>query len=495
MNSDLINISKTRYRWFNVTNNVSATPLRYFYPRNVTDIREIISEAEDKNWRVRAVGSGHSFSEAAKGRDFMMDMKELRDAKKYTSPVKADLKDNHYVMADAGITIRRLNRLLDEMNLALENMGAVDFQTISGALMTGTHGTGIKKPAFPDMVRALRIVGTNSELLHIEPSDGITNPAIHAANESITLIQDDDIFYSNVLSFGGMGIVYQIIIEVVPKFMIHEHRYLQNWTQLKNELESGEFMNKVHDNDFVAFRVNPYKVKGDHLCSVSLQNVVNTPISGRIGMRNPIARLIANREAVFEKIVKTVNRTPKRAASNIQSAIRSTKVKSYTDISYKVFYNSGAAVLKYGISSEFAFDATPEKIIDVLEFIYRQTEYYEDYADLAHPSHIPVRFVKPSHAYLSSCYNRPTCYIDIPTLYSTIGYLSLLERYQEEMIKKDGIPHWGKMNNILYHHHDFLKAQFPMMEKWIEVRDKMDPKGTFLSDFIINMGLTKLGST
>jgi FAD/FMN-containing dehydrogenase len=472
-----------------VTNNVSATPLRYFYPETVEDIQAIVSEAEHERLRVRAVGSGHSFSEAAKGRDFLMDMKNLRDAERYITNVKSSLSTKDFVLADAGITIRRINRVLDSMGLALENMGAVDFQTISGALMTGTHGTGIKKPAFPDMVRSLRIVSTNSELIQIEPADGITDPVRHNANESIRLIQDDDIFYSTVLSFGGMGIVYQIVFEVVPAFMIHEHRYLENWSSLKQKMLSGEFMDQVHDNDFVAFRVNPYKVKGEHLCSIAVQNIVNTPSPGHKGMRNPFARILANREAIIEGVVRRTNRNPRRVANNIQTALKNSKVKSYTDISYKVFYNSGSAVLRYGISSEFAFDAKADKIIEVLEFVFRQTEYFEDYADLAHPSHIPVRFVKPSHAYLSSCYNRPTVYIDIPTLYSTTGYMSLLERYQNAMIKMGGIPHWGKINNMLYQNKQFIRDQFPMADKWIQVQQQMDPRGTFLNDFIISMGL------
>ncbi|HUR30457.1 MAG TPA: FAD-binding protein [Saprospiraceae bacterium] len=489
INPRLLEISMTRYRWYNITNNVTATPIRYFYPENVEDIQAIVIEAEKEKLRVRAVGSGHSFSEAAKGSDFMMDMKRLRNAKLYKTSVKASYQQNHYVIADAGITIRRINRLLDEMGLALENMGAVDFQTISGALMTGTHGTGIKKPAFPDMVRSLRIVATGGELIQIEPTDGITDPSLHAASESFKLIQDDDIFYSTVLSFGGMGIVYQIVFEVVPRFMIHEMRYLEKWSVLKQQLLSGDFMDKVHDNDFVAFRVNPYEIKGDHLVSVVVQNVVNAPVGKHKGMRNPLTRLFSNREAILEGVIKSLDRNPKRTPKRIQMMIKSSAVKSYTDISYKVLYQSGSAVLRYGLSSEFAFDATAVKIIEVLEFIFHQTSYYEEYAELNHPAHIAVRFVKPSHAYLSSAYNRPTVYVDVPTLYNSIGYMSLMERYQHAMIKMGGIPHWGKINNILYQNHQFIKDQFPMVDTWIKVRKQMDPKGTFLNDFIIAMGL------
>jgi len=98
MNDELKNISKTRYTWSNASSTVISTPLRYFYPKRVTDIQEIVEEAELQKLRVRAVGSGHSYSEAAKGDDFLMDMKELRDAELYKSPwVKAVHQQRHFV--------------------------------------------------------------------------------------------------------------------------------------------------------------------------------------------------------------------------------------------------------------------------------------------------------------------------------------------------------------------------------------------------------------
>ena len=491
MNPRLLEISKTRYNWYNATRNVTATPLRYFYPQNVEDIQAIVSEAEQENLRVRAVGSGHSFSEAAKGDDFLMDMKELRQAEVYKAPwVKASLSQKHFVLADAGITIRRINRLLDSMGLALQNMGAVDFQTVSGALMTGTHGTGIKKPAFPDMVRSLRIVATDSKLIQIEPTDGITDPNYHQQHSNITLIQDDDIFYSTVLSFGGMGIVYQIVFEVVPPFWIHEHRYLDSWTNVQQQLRNGQFLQKVDSNDFVAFRVNPYKIDGDHLCSVVVQNILSEPPSPwEKGRRRFLGTLIANREALIESVIRSANRKPERTAKKIQTSLKYSKIKNYRDKSYKVFYQSGAAVLRYGISSEFAFPTEGPVIADVLERIFKETAYAAAYADRYHSSHIPVRFVMPSKVYLASTYQQPKAYIDIPTLYGTQSYQDLLENYQLVMIGMGGVPHWGKVNNMLYLNQNKIVQFYPKVNTWKQVRDQMDPKRTFVSDFIIKMGL------
>lgn len=491
MDPRLIAISRTRHTWHNATNNVVVQPLRFFYPETVADIQAIILEAEHTGLRVKAVGSGHSFSEVARCDDFMMDMKHLRNASECDpQTLKATVHNRHFVCFDAGITIKRLNRKLDEMGLALVNMGAVDFQTVSGALMTGTHGTGINKPAFPDMVRSLRIVGKNGKLMQIEPADGITDPVHHNANSDIELIQDDKIFYAAVLSFGAMGIVYQLIMEVRKSFFIQERRYLMPWSEVKSEMQSGAFMQMVEDNDFLAFRVNPYKIKGDHLCSIVVQKVLppDAPAVVKKG-RSILAGIFGNLESLIENTVKTFNRNPKGIGKRIQLNLKLSKVINYTDKSYKVLFQSGNAVLRYGISSEFAFEAKADKIIEVLEMIFEHTEFSKNYAQHYHPSHIPVRFVMSSEAFMSSCYGKKTCYIDIPTLNTTLGDFELLERYQVMMMKKGGVAHWGKVNNMLYMNNQFVKQSYPKWQDWVDVRNQLDPGGTFLNDFVLKMGL------
>ena len=147
-------------------------------------------------------------------------------------------------------------------------------------------------------------------------------------------------------------------------------------------------------------------------------------------------------------------------------------------------------MLHYGISAEFAFQADPIKIIDVLERIFNETSHAASSASRYQPSHIGIRFVMSSKAYLSSAYNRPTVYIDVPTLYNTIGFQDLLENYQTIMMSMDGIPHWGKMNNMLYLNNSFIHTAYPKYQTWIDVRQQMDPNDTFINDFIIKMGLS-----
>ncbi len=494
MEPRLKSISKERYTWHNATSNVEVTPLRFFYPEDKDDIIEIIKDAEQKGLRVRAVGSGHSFSEATICKDYLLSMKKMDEVfRTPKSDLKEEFKEKHLVSIEAGIILMVLNKKLDAMGLALPNMGAVDFQTVSGALLTGTHGTGIKQPAFPDMVRSLKLVGTGGALIQIEPSDGMTDATTHSQQSSLKLIQDDKTFYSAILSLGAFGIIYEVTMEIKQTFWLQEKRYIKKWSKLKEELQSGEFMALVENTDFVAFRANPYKIKGDHTCAIVEQNIVreeDKPKGFMSLQRNLISTIFGDIEYLIESTIRQMNRKPQNAGKTIERALNATKDISYFAKSHKVLYQSGLAVIRHGISSEFAFDANAEKMVEVLERIFLQASINAKNGKLYQSSHIPVRFVPPSKAYLSSAYKRKTAYIDVPLLHNTIGDFEILERYQEMMIGLGGIPHWGKVNNKLYERNDFIKSKFKDWKIWSDLRKQLDPKGTFLNDFVVKMGLS-----
>ncbi|MEM1359750.1 MAG: D-arabinono-1,4-lactone oxidase, partial [Bacteroidota bacterium] len=357
-------------------------------------------------------------------------------------------------------------------------------------------GTGIKKPAVPDMVRSLGMVGTGGEFLQIEPTDGMTDPAKWDDSAGVRLIQDDDIFHSVILGFGAMGIIYEITLEVEKQYYMLEKRVLRPWTELRMELLTGEFIQKVEDTDFVAFRVNPYQVKGEHRCAVVEQEIVpkDIDLSGLAHpyRRNIFSSVMGNLIFLIENTIQKLLRKPERVKKTIQTALWATQDKAFFGKSHEVLYQSGDGVIRYGISSEFAFPADGEKIVEVLEAIFARAKRNGDEAGLYQSAHIPVRFVPASKALLSSCYGRPTVFIDVPLLFGTTGDIEILEGYQKMMIDMGGIPHWGKHNTQLYQHKGFIQEQFPRAKDWTRIRDELDPKGTFLNDFVVLMGLAEL---
>ena len=90
-----------------------------------------------------------------------------------------------------GTHLHTLNPALDEMGLALRNMGGYDAQTIAGVISTSTHGSGLAFGPFPDAVRSLELVVAGGRGAAVEPADGPTDPAAFA-EESLELVQDDE---------------------------------------------------------------------------------------------------------------------------------------------------------------------------------------------------------------------------------------------------------------------------------------------------------------
>ena len=68
----------TRRAWRNHTGNEHAEPLRQYTPASVEEIVDIVREAERLGTQVRAVGSGHSWSDVTLTRGFLLDTHRLR---------------------------------------------------------------------------------------------------------------------------------------------------------------------------------------------------------------------------------------------------------------------------------------------------------------------------------------------------------------------------------------------------------------------------------
>lgn len=199
----------------------------------------------------RAVGSGHSHSEAAKPEKYFTDVKSLSGLLDMPAlkPPDADYWDDHdvdrnkLVRVKAGTILKDLNRnLLDDTGLALPNMGSWDGQTMAGAINTSTHGTGLGLGTFADLVRSVEIVTVpesqvrsgdpQTRMLRIEPSNGPTDPVAFAkrGDEHFTeLVQDTDLFRSVVVGYGSMGIAHSYILELRASYWLHEDNSISQW--------------------------------------------------------------------------------------------------------------------------------------------------------------------------------------------------------------------------------------------------------------------------
>src|SRR5882757_1413681 len=67
----------TRKKWKNYVSDQFADPLKYFKPSSLQELIAVVCEAKIKDYKLKAIGSGHSSSDIGITRDYMIDTHSL----------------------------------------------------------------------------------------------------------------------------------------------------------------------------------------------------------------------------------------------------------------------------------------------------------------------------------------------------------------------------------------------------------------------------------
>ena len=136
----------TSTNWTNWAGTVSAD-VTAVQPGTVRELVRTVGEAAKRGQRIKAIGAGHSFTAigATDGVQLRLD--------RLSGIVHAD-RASGLVTVLAGTPLRALNDALWQLGLSMTNLGDIDVQTVSGAISTGTHGTGARLGGIATQVRA-----------------------------------------------------------------------------------------------------------------------------------------------------------------------------------------------------------------------------------------------------------------------------------------------------------------------------------------------------
>src|SRR5207247_1593331 len=103
-----------RKTWKNHLGNQAIQPLRLYAPESLDDVVALVREAERSRCTVRAVGSGHSWSDVALTPGFLVDTSGLsRILDLEPQLLRSGVDAARLVRAEAGIRLRELNAHLD----------------------------------------------------------------------------------------------------------------------------------------------------------------------------------------------------------------------------------------------------------------------------------------------------------------------------------------------------------------------------------------------
>src|ERR1700744_2957099 len=424
--------------WQNWAGTASADPMRRHWPRSTEEIADAVTGAAKDGLTVRALGSGHSFTAAAATSGAALDLSG------WTGVVAADL-DSGLVTVRSGTTIRDLNTALDTLGLAAANLGDIDAQTISGAISTGTHGTGAGLGGLAAQVAGLELVLADGSVVACSADE---NP---------------DLFSAARVSVGALGVLSTVTLQCVPAFTLTADERPMALDEVLARF--GEF---AADNDHFEFYWFPYGktalVKRNHRASGA-----EAP-DAMPGWRRFLEYEVME-NAAFGALCRTGRAVPATIKPLNRLAAATLSKRTYSAPSHEVFVTPRRVRF---VESEYAVPR--ESLLDVL------AELRAGVTSLADPVMFPVevRVAAADDIWLSTAYGRDSAYVAIHQ-YVGLPYTDYFRLFESIPPSVGGRPHWGKM-----HTRDaaYLQTAYPRFADFLRTRDSLDPSRRFANPYL-----------
>ena len=426
-----------------------STPERIAVPSDTADVEATVKSAVQDGLRVKAVGSGHSFSEiaVADGVQVRLDrLDRLLDVDATSGTVTVG----------AGIPLHRLTPLLDEHGLAMENLGDIDRQTLAGATSTGTHGTGGRFGGIATQIRGLEIVLADGSVVTT------------SADERPELLELARV------GLGALGVITAVTLQCVPRFALH---VLDEPMPLDRVLEEVDDL--VADNDHFEFYWFPYT---DTALTRRFQRVpadVELDPQGRLAHWFDQA-VVTN--VGWDALLRVATRRPGLVPRVNRTVSGALGRREYSDLSHRVFASRRDVRFNEG---EYAF--AREDFRDVFG------ELRSLVGRLEHPVAFPFecRFVAADDIPLAPTYRRPSAYIAFHQ-YRSMPHQPFFDAAEDVFATVEGRPHWGKMHRLGA---DELSARYPRFADFVALRDELDPTGVFSNHYLDRVLGAPIGAT
>jgi L-gulono-1,4-lactone dehydrogenase len=417
--------------WSNWAGNQFASPLVVECPTDETQLIAAVSRSLLAKRNIRAIGSGHSFTAVAVADQTLINLTG------YNRIVTAD-KASGLVTVQAGMALSQLNSELDQLGLAMPNLGDIVYQTVSGALSTGTHGTGASLGGLATQVREMRVV---------------------AGTGQVETLTGDDLSLA-IVGLGAFGVISTVTLQCVPAFNLHVVN-----EPMKLNAALGRFDELADDNDHFEF----YWVPHTKWALTKQNNRTDRPLSPRSKL-SAFANDYLFENIAFGAITKLGKRRPALIPRLATAAPSSGRVE-FVDKSFKVF--ASPRLVKF-VEQEYAIPraAIPEALRAITEMVDRKGY------NISFP--VEVRVTAADEIALSTAYGRASGYIAVHMVKGS-DHTAYFADVEDILRTYDGRPHWGKLHTRTY---DDLAPTYKRIDEVRSLRERMDPTGLCSNEYV-----------
>ncbi|MEU0004635.1 D-arabinono-1,4-lactone oxidase [Streptomyces sp. NPDC006314] len=422
--------------WRNWGGNIAARPARQVAPASVEELAAVVRRAREDGLKVKAVGTGHSFTSIA-ATDGVLIRPQL------LTGIRGIDRESMTVTVEAGTPLKRLNAALAREGLSLTNMGDIMEQTVAGATSTGTHGTGRESGSIAAQIKGLELVTADGSVLTCSEKE---NPEVFAAAR---------------IGLGALGIVTAITFGVEPLFLLAAReeampfeRVLAEFDQLWAENEHFEFYWFPHTGS------------------------TNTKRNNRsAGPEQPVGRLAGWIEdeflsnGVFQAAQWAGRAVPAAVPAIARISSKALSARRYTDIPYKVFTSPRRVRF---VEMEYAVPRAA--LVETL----RELKTMVDRSGLRVSFPVEVRTAPADDITLSTASGRDSAYIAVHMFRGT-PYQAYFTAAERIFTAHEGRPHWGKVHT---RNAEYFDRVYPRFGEFTALRDRLDPERLFQNDYL-----------
>jgi L-gulonolactone oxidase len=413
-------------------------------PKNEEEVVAIVKEAKKRGLKVKVVGSGHSFTGIAVTNEVLICLDEI-----------ADIRDVDFeystVRVGAGIKLCDLNPMLQRSGLAMPNLGDIVYQSISGAISTSTHGTGLEFKNIADAVCGMRIVDGEGTVVECDTQ------------------QNSEVFHAARVGLGALGIITEVTIQCVEAFNLHAVEEILPIGEVTNNFDHWSKM-----TDHIEFFWMPNTDKALLKRNTRTLEAPPRPRNKRHAFKKRWNRF-KNEEIKQNFLFGAMNHLGKIVpplVPKLNSMVAGESGRAeYITTSYEVFASPRRVrfyEMEYAVPIESGIEAF-QKVVQLI-------------GDLDHYISFPVeyRVLGKDEIPMSTASDRDSAFIAVHVFRNT-PFEKYFRGVEEIMVDYDGRPHWGKLH---FQDHESLSKIYPQWEAFQNVRRSMDPLGIFSNPYL-----------
>jgi FAD-linked oxidoreductase len=404
-------------------------------PSSNAEVVALIKRAVNSQQRVKVVGSGHSFTGNAVPDEVMVDLARMNQI------LNVD-HANGLITVQAGIVLSDLNAHLELHQLSMPNLGDVTYQTLAGALSTSTHGTGLQRTGLAAQIRSFKIISASGELLFCDPQ------------------HNSEVFHCGRVSLGALGVITEVTLNVVPAFNL---RAVEQPMRISHVLDN--FPQLITDNDFFEFYWVPHTK-----WALTKANNVSTDVTDSPGRFATWYNKMFMENYAFGMLCR-VGRLFPRLIPRLATILPSSGRVEYVNVSHRIF-SSKRLVKFYEMEYSIPLDALVPALREVMQMV--------DDRGFRISFPVEVRCTGSDDIPFSTSTGRRSAYIAVH-MFKGSEYDEYFSAVETILRKYEGRPHWGKIHNL---NANDISSLYPEYQRFIEVRNQLDPEGVFTNDYL-----------